>query len=165
MYVCKLCMFAQTEKLCKPQRKPFWMRYILWLWYSLASVFVFKLNQDLADLFEDKHSQMRCLNTAILWKYPRWFPMSWTLTLYTIFGSFCIEFTWLWCGFSLPSSNISFRLFTMPFRCFLFFSLHSHSQMKIQPEAQYFSCHALECKKVYSARFSIYKRTYCICSS
>lgn len=50
-----ICMFAQTEKLCKPQRKPFWMRYILWLWYSLASVFVFKLNQDLADLFEDKH--------------------------------------------------------------------------------------------------------------
>lgn len=125
MYVCKLCMFAHRNENGKNYANhseiPFWMRYILWLWYSLASVFVFKLNQDLADLFEDKYSQMRCLNTAILWKYPRWFPMSWTLTLYTIFGSFCIEFTWLWCGFSLPSSNISFRLFTMPFQCFLFF--------------------------------------------
>lgn len=90
LYVCLQIMFAHREengkKICKPQQKPFWMRYILWLWYSLASVFVFKLNQDLADLFE--HKQMRCLNTAILWRYPRWFPMSWTLTLYDIFDLF-----------------------------------------------------------------------------
>lgn len=160
MYVCKLCMFAHREengkKICKPQQKPFWMRYILWLWYSLASVFVFKLNQDLADLFEHKHSQMRCLNTAILWRYPKWFPMSWTLTLYAIFGSFCIVFTWLWCGFSLPSSNISFRLFTMPFRCFLiFFYIRILKWKSSQKRNIFYATHWNVRKSLFSAIFDL----------
>lgn len=121
----------------------------------MASVFVFKLNQDLADLFEDKHSQMRCLNTAILWKYPRWFPMSWTLTLYTIFGSLCYRIHLIVVRFFFTFEQYIIPIIHNAISILSNFSLHS--EMKIQPEAQYFLCHALECKKVYSARFSIYK--------